>query len=198
MTVLADELKDKNPGSADDLELLQNQLERCDRILRELISATADGSQRKPVTVERVVEELLEKWNLVRPEVHLEAEVDRAALHRVLSVDQSLHHALLSFLHNAADASPRDVHLAVRPDGAEVLIVVEDRGPGIPPEVADLLGRRYVSRKEGGLGLGVLLSSASIERLDGDVTLLRRRGGGTRLEIRLPAQSAAGKRGSFA
>jgi two-component system sensor histidine kinase RegB len=77
-------------------------------------------------------------------------------------------------------------------DGDCVLIRVEDRGPGIPPELAESLGKRYVSRKEGGLGLGVLLSSASIERLGGDVTLHDRPGGGTRLEIRLPLAPAAG------
>jgi chemotaxis protein histidine kinase CheA len=32
----------------------------------------------------------------------------------------------------------------------------------------------------------VLLSSASVERLGGEVTLAERPGGGTRLEIRLP------------
>lgn len=189
MTVLADELKNQNPQLEGDLALLQEQLERCDEILRELITATADSSHRRPVTVERVIRDVLEKWNLVRPEVHLEARIDRAALQQVVDVDQSFHHALLSFLHNAADASPDHVHLAAQRDGAEVLIVIEDRGPGIPPEIAETLGRRYISRKEGGLGLGVLLSSASIERLDGDVALLRRRGGGTRLEIRLPSQA---------
>jgi two-component system sensor histidine kinase RegB len=67
-----------------------------------------------------------------------------------------------------------------------LLLREEDRGPGIPPDIADSLGKRYVSRKEGGLGLGVLLSSASIERLGGELTLAERPGGGTRLEIRLP------------
>ena len=54
------------------------------------------------------------------------------------------------------------------------LIVIKDRGPGIPEDITDALGRRYISRKKGGLGLGVLLSSASIERLGGQVTLLNR------------------------
>lgn len=188
MTVLADELEKQNPELSGDLQLLQQQLERCDRILRELISATADSSHRNSVTVEQVIRDLLEKWNLVRPEARLDAEIDRLVLNCRVDVDQSFHHALLSFLHNAADASPQDIHLAARADGPEVLIVIADRGPGIPPEIAGALGRRYISRKEGGLGLGVLLSSASIERLDGSVTLLRRRRGGTRLEIRLPAQ----------
>ena len=77
-------------------------------------------------------------------------------------------------------------------DGENLLLRVEDRGPGIPDDLAASFGRRYISRKEGGLGLGVLLSSVTIERLGGEVTLLERPGGGTRLEIRLPpAQMAA-------
>ena len=187
MTVLADELRSQNSDLADDLKLLQDQLDRCDTILRDLITATAESSRRKIETVEQVFHELLDKWNLVRPEAHLDAEVDRAALDMKISVDQSFHLAMLNFLHNAADASPKHVRLAALPEGSEVLFVVEDRGPGIPANVAANLGRRSISHKAGGLGLGVLLSSASIERLGGEVTLLKRRGGGTRLEVRLSA-----------
>ena len=39
----------------------------------------------------------------------------------MLEVDQSFHHAILSFLHNAADVSPEQVHLAITPEGEEVL-----------------------------------------------------------------------------
>ena len=187
MTVLAGELREQHPEMAGDLGLLQDQVGRCDAILRELLNTTAKDGQRETLSVGALFQAVRERWSVSRPEVVLEVELPPHVSEVELSVDQSLRNALLSFLNNAADMSPDDVRLAARSADGEVLIAVEDRGPGIPEDIADSLGRRYVSRRDGGLGLGVLLSSASIERLDGEVRLTDRPGGGTRLEIRLPA-----------
>jgi two-component system sensor histidine kinase RegB len=92
----------------------------------------------------------------------------------------------MSFLNNAADASPDFVSIRFENLPAAVLITIEDRGPGIPEDIAESLGKTYVSRKQGGLGLGVLLSQASIERLGGEVAMMGKPGSGTRLEIRFP------------
>lgn len=191
MTVLADELAADHPALAEEMSLLQAQLERCDAILRELLTATAAGNQPVCQSVAELFAAVLEKWRLARPEVDIESALAPDAAQLTVAVDPSLNHALLNFLHNAADASPQQVRLQALREGDRLLMVIEDRGPGIPAEIADSLGKRYISRKEGGLGLGVLLSNASVERLGGAVTLLDRPGGGTRLEIRLPLLAAA-------
>ena len=191
MMVVVDELKNDQPDLREDLSILQSQVERCDSILRELLSATDAGSQPQVLSLGRLFADVQEKWSIARPEVKLGVALEPGATGLEISYDQSLRHALLNFLHNAADASPGAVNFAGGREETETetlaLIVIEDRGPGIPPDVARSLGRQYVSRKEGGLGLGVLLSSASIERLGGQITLVNRMGGGTRLEVRLPA-----------
>ena len=78
--------------------------------------------------------------------------------------------------------------ISIDSSNGSILITIEDHVPGIPTEITDSLGKTYVSRKQGGLGLGVLLSQASIERLGGEVTLSGVQGSGTQLEIRLPVQ----------
>jgi two-component system sensor histidine kinase RegB len=186
MTLLADELADEHPGLAAEMSLLQEQLGRCDAILGELLSASAESSRRSAIGVGDLLATVGERWSLARPEVKLDIELEPSAAGLEVEVDPSFNHALLNFLNNAADASPADVRLEAVRAGERLLIRVEDQGPGIPPDIVESLGKRYVSRKEGGLGLGVLLSSASIERLGGEVTLLERPGGGTRLEIHLP------------
>ena len=97
----------------------------------------------------------------------------------------------MSLLSNAADASPDFVSIQADSSNGSIRIVIEDRGPGIPAEIADSLGKKYISRKQGGLGLGVLLSQSSIERLGGEVTMTGVAGKGTRLEIRLPLHEVA-------
>ena len=192
MTVLTDEMKSEHPELAGDLEMMQQQLDRCDAILGELVSSAAHVADRKVNSLGFLVDGLVDKWQIARPEVTLEVSCSDDAQSIRIEYDQSLQHALLNFLHNAADASPGHVSLEARVEDGNALIVIEDRGAGIPGDIAEALGRRFVSRKDGGLGLGVLISSASIERLNGEVTLLDREGGGTRLEIRLPPASTGG------
>lgn len=186
MTVLADEMKDDHPELSEDLELLQDQLERCDSILRQLVSTSAESGVRALTSIGELFHSVMDKWSLTRPEIALHVRLPSRVAELEIESDQSFRHALLNFLNNAADASPDDVRLEAESKGDKVLILIKDRGPGIPGEIVDSLGKSYVSRKKGGLGLGVLLSSASIERLNGEVALIDRPGGGTRLEIRLP------------
>ncbi|MGD2129629.1 MAG: ATP-binding protein [Lysobacterales bacterium] len=186
MSLVSEELVREHPELAAELGVLQSQVERCDAILRELVAVAVENDRKKRVKGGELINAIGEKWSLARPEIRVEVNLDDGAGELEIEADPGLDHALLNFLNNAAEASPEDVRMSVMKDGDFLLIRIDDRGPGIPPEIADSLGRRRVSRKEGGLGLGMLVSSASIERLDGEVTLLQRPGGGTRLEVRLP------------
>jgi two-component system sensor histidine kinase RegB len=190
MTVAIEELSDDHPELREELALLQGQVDRCDSILRELVSSTTGSSELRASSIGQFVEDIQEKWMIARPEVPLAVDVPPSAAGLEIEHDQSLYHAVMSFLHNAAEASPGDVRLSVRAAAdSTVWFRLEDRGPGIPDDVAAGLGRRHASGKEDGLGLGVLLSTASVERLGGEVLLSNRPGGGARVDIHLPARS---------
>lgn len=187
ITVVLDEMANDHPELQEEMMLLHGQLERCDSILRELVSATTDSSQVRLTTIKQLFDEIQQKWMIARPEVPLIADLDSEAAELNIEYDQSLHQSLLNFLHNAADASPGLVQLKAGIESDSMALVrVQDRGPGIPEDVVSALGKRHLNRKEGGLGLGVLLSSATIERLGGRVLLLNRSGGGTCVEIHMP------------
>jgi two-component system sensor histidine kinase RegB len=190
MAVTVDELRDDHPELAEDLAVLELQIERCDRTLRELVSTTTEDSRRIVTSIGRMVASLLDKWSLARPETRLRLDCPANVSEKEISYDQSLQHALMNFLNNAADVSPEFVALTVTADSSTAAFLIADHGPGIPTEIAGQLGRTYVSRREGGLGLGILLSQASIERLGGKVTLTGVTDGGTRLEIRFPLHQA--------
>jgi len=189
MAVTVDEIGIEHPELAEDIAVLQQQIERCDAVLRELVSTTTEESRVVVTEVSLLVENLLQKWSLARPEIKLHTDIPVQVLKLGIRYDQSLAHALMNFLNNAADASPAYVALRLGADAGSVSFVIEDHGPGIPADIADQLGKTYISRKQGGLGLGVLLSQASVERLGGEVTLTGGKGGqGTRLVIRFPLQ----------
>ena len=194
MAITVDEIGHDHPELADEISVLQQQIERCDAVLRELVSTTTDDSRMVETEVGFLLQSLLEKWSLARPEIKLQTDIPAQVSKLKIRYDQSLQHALMSFLNNAADASPDFVVLQLMADVDSVMFIIEDHGPGIPAEIADHLGNTYVSRKQGGLGLGVLLSQASVERLGGEVTLTGgtspgvAAGQGTRLVIRFPLQ----------
>jgi two-component system sensor histidine kinase RegB len=187
MAITVDEIGHEHPELGEETAILRQQIERCDAVLQELVSTTTEDSRMVVTEVAVLLENLLEKWSLARPEISLQTDIPGQVSQLSIRYDQSLQHALMSFLNNAADASPEYVALKLRADLDSVLFVVEDHGPGIPTEIADRLGKTYISRKRGGLGLGVLLSQASVERLGGDVILTGGvEGRGTRLVVRFP------------
>lgn len=190
MAVTVDEIGYDHPELTEEIAVLQQQIDRCDNVLRELVSTSTEDSKLIVTDVRLLLQNLLEKWSLARPEIKLQVDFPDKVSKLKIRYDQSLQHALMNFLNNAADASPDYVVLRVGSDEDSVLFTIEDHGPGIPADIADHLGKTYISRKEGGLGLGILLSQASVERLGGEVTLTEGScpgtNRGTRLELRFP------------
>jgi len=91
---------------------------------------------------------------------------------------------------NAADASPGDVALDLDVRDARVLIHIADRGPGFPDTLAAAAGRRIlVSSADDGLGIGLLLSNATVERHGGEVRVTPRPGGGSLVTLSLPLEN---------
>ena len=67
-----------------------------------------------------------------------------------------------------------------------MVIVVEDEGPGIPPELASRIFEPFVSTKEdrpGGLGLAI--TRRIVEEADGTIEVAERPQGGSAFTLRL-------------
>lgn len=186
MAVTVDEIDSECPQLNDEMKLLAQQIARCDEVLRNLVSTTAKDSEMVVTEVGELFDNLFDKWSLSRPEIKLDSVIGEHEARLKIQYDQSLQHALINLLNNAADASPEYVSMKVRALSGWLHITIEDRGPGIPADIAGSLGKKSISRKQGGLGLGVLLGQASIERLGGEVELVNKQEPGTRFEIRLP------------
>lgn len=103
----------------------------------------------------------------------------------------SLKRAIGNLVENAVRyAGSARVGLAQR--GGEVVVTVEDSGPGIPEErLADVF-EPFVrletsrSRETGGVGLGLSIARSIIHAHGGELTLANRSEGGLRASVRLP------------
>jgi two-component system sensor histidine kinase RegB len=108
----------------------------------------------------------------------------------MLRVDAGFSQALISLLDNAADASEmagsHRIVMTIMADAQRVQIAIDDDGVGLGERVQRVAGRLIFTTKSHGFGLGLALSHAHLERLQGEVTLAARAEGGTRTLITLP------------
>jgi len=123
---------------------------------------------------------------VVRPDVQHSVEVTPGAEQASMLVDTTLEQALMNLLNNAADACPDDIEITLEQRDQEVLIDIRDHGDGVPMAVADQLGETFISTKSKGMGIGLFLTHATINRLGGGVSLYNHEDGGTLTEVRLP------------
>ncbi len=85
------------------------------------------------------------------------------------------------------------VRLTAQRDGAALIVVVEDEGPGVPPEALARLGEPFYrpetarTRETGGVGLGLAIVRSSVAACGGDVHFTNRPPHGFRAEVRLAA-----------
>lgn len=121
------------------------------------------------------------------PGLHIETDVPEEAC-RATSLDSGVEHAFLNITVNALEAMPRGGTLAlgIRRSGGDLRWVVEDEGPGVPPERRIEVFDRYKSTKTGHAGLGLYVAKQIVEEHGGTIELTERQGGGTRVEVRLP------------
>lgn len=105
----------------------------------------------------------------------------------------AVHQALMNLLINAIEAVPERtgrIVLAARHGGAgDVLLRVDDNGPGLPQAVRDHPFEPFVSTKgQRGSGLGLAVSRRIAVRHGGALEAVPLEGGGTRMELRLPIE----------
>jgi PAS domain S-box-containing protein len=125
--------------------------------------------------------------------VEVELNPDEAGL-MIYGDEDRLTQVLTNLLSNAIKYSPRGgvVTASIGAEGEAVVIVVRDRGPGIPEAFRSRLFTKFAqadgsdSRRKGGTGLGLAIVREIVERHAGAVTYRSESGAGTEFEVRLP------------
>lgn len=172
------------------LETAQQQVSICRNSLQRLVATASERAQNSGyiVAAEDYLEDLLDLWLLIRPDADLHVSWDDEATRNcALETTPSLDQAILNLLNNAADACLENLQMTLTYTQQFLHIKILDQGPGIPVELADQLGSPFTSNKQDGLGLGLYLSHATLNKLNGSVRLYNRADGGTLTEIILPA-----------
>ncbi|MBC8132339.1 MAG: HAMP domain-containing histidine kinase [Deltaproteobacteria bacterium] len=174
-----------------DVRLVRAQVDRCRAILERMSSeaGTSVGEAFVTAPVAQVVTSVLEGLS-TRVGVRIEIAHDDQAK-RLHVPPRAFSQALRGLIKNAQDASPdgSEIVLRVRVADGELQFEVHDHGGGIPPDIIDRIGEPFFTTKPTGhgMGLGVFLARAVVERLGGQVVLNSSMGIGTVATVQLPA-----------
>jgi C4-dicarboxylate-specific signal transduction histidine kinase len=152
---------------------------RASEIVQRVRSLTGKTEQQKSLlNLNQLVEEVM-------PLVHSEAARHRAQLRLNLAADLpaihgdpiQLQQVIINLVINAIQAMsavegrPRVAVVATRPDGTDnVLLEVQDTGPGLDPEHAPQIFEAFFTTKPGGMGMGLSICRSIIEAHGGQLS----------------------------
>jgi two-component system sensor histidine kinase RegB len=176
-----------------DARLIREQVERCRQILAHMAADAGEsaGEAIVPVRLGDIVDDAIRGLGDDR---RVRVVCDEAARrHTVRAPARAVAQALRGVLDNARDASPHArVELRVRTGASGCRLEVHDDGPGMRPEVLARAGEPFFTTKTPGegMGLGLFLTRAVLERLGGKLELSSSLGRGTTTALILPADAA--------
>ncbi|MEO7775590.1 MAG: ATP-binding protein, partial [Steroidobacteraceae bacterium] len=154
----------------DEFGTLKTLLEICRDRVRELAAPAEAGLTGRGARVD--IQRVIERWQLVRPTVALHRTGSVAGLQKT---DPAIGYLLQALLNNAADASQQTgtsrIDLHMETDGRGLRAAIRDYGRGFDPGHAVLPGRLFRTSKPEGLGIGLVLSHATVERLGGELSV---------------------------
>jgi two-component system sensor kinase FixL len=126
----------------------------------------------------------------VRVRVVLAPELPPVLVDRI-----QLQQVMINLIRNAADAmqdvAKRELIIATQSGDNVVQVSVLDSGPGLSEEVANRLFQPFVTTKEKGMGIGLMLCQSIIDAHGGRIWATHREGGGAAFHFRLPAVAAS-------
>lgn len=178
-----------------------DRLQRTTEKLLDL-SRRDDGVQaaRVPVSLAevadstlRLLEPLAEKLG-----VSLRCEPDESCV--ILAAEDEVYQIVFNLAENAVkyNVEGGSVDISMEKGGGKVLLIVEDRGIGIPEsDLPHIFSRFYRvdkarSRERGGSGLGLSIVHDAVAALGGSIEVEAREGGGTRFTVYFPEPEKGG------
>ncbi len=176
--------------AVEDARLIRAEVQRCREILDKMSaeSGQSKGESIEGFTVGELVEAVL-AGPIDRSRVRVELG-RRLAAERLRAPRESLAQAVRALIQNGFDASPEGafVDLRVGKGAGGLLLVIEDRGSGMPAEVLERAFDPFFTTKEPGkgMGLGLFLVRAVIEEAGGELKIESAPGRGTTARVRLP------------
>jgi nitrogen fixation/metabolism regulation signal transduction histidine kinase len=163
------------------------------RTLVDQFAALAEfpAAQPRPASVNEIVEDALALFHGRLQSIRIDSRLT-PGLPPVMADPEALKRAIANLIDNAAEAMSDslvrvltlETQLGERPGMAE--LAISDTGPGLSPEVRERLFLPYVSTKQRGTGLGLVIAAKIILDHQGTIRAEQRTPSGARFLLELP------------
>lgn len=106
----------------------------------------------------------------------------------VMCRERKLKQVFINVLKNAIEAVPSggEICVSMTHSDGEAIIDIADNGEGIPEEIIERLGQPFITTKERGTGLGLMMCLQIINDHHGTMHFRNRESGGAIVTIKLP------------
>ncbi|MEZ5383040.1 MAG: HAMP domain-containing sensor histidine kinase [Microthrixaceae bacterium] len=172
-------------------DVVATESERLDRLVDDLlVLARHDAAPPAAAAPELDLDDLvLDEAARARA---VPVGIDDVSPAKVRGSAETLRRLVGHLLDNAARHADSQVSIGLSRSCGDVVLVVDDDGPGVPPGDRERVFERFVrldearSRDHGGAGLGLAVVAASVGKLGGSVDVAESPTGGARFTVRLP------------
>jgi signal transduction histidine kinase len=194
LELLEEQLPSQDAEAGALFRAIGKEVERLSGLSRQYLAfARSKLPTREPEDVGALVEEAVGFVRLELQKHDIRVTLDlQPGLSPVLCDEGQIKQVILNLLQNARDAMPGggEIVVSVRAEGEEVVIAVDDQGPGVPEELRERLFEPFYTTKSHGTGLGLAITQHIASSHGGSIACEVAPGGkGARFVLRLSARS---------
>jgi two-component system sensor histidine kinase RegB len=173
ISVVAKELKKdigENTEYSKDIDLLISQTKRCSEILKKISRKQIEDDQFiSNVKIEDLTDEIINSFRETSAKtIDLISEKDNNKID--IQRTPEIIYGLRNFIGNAVKFSKSKVKIFIKSDKKDIIVTINDDGPGFPDDIFNVLGEPYIKskskevRSNSGLGLGTFLGKTLLEK----------------------------------
>ena len=183
------------------MAIVRNDVKRIDRLITDISDASRLDAELSRESSERIdlkhlLEAIVEVYSFTDLSERVPMELDIALPKgaTVIGRDERVGQVIRNLIDNAVSFSPdgQPIRISASTQNGFARIIVEDRGPGIPPDNLETIFERFYTERpqEHGFGknsgLGLSIARQIVSSTGGRIWAENRDGGGARFVVELP------------
>ena len=174
ITIIAHDLMKQFKGQKDiekDIELLNSQVDRCNKILKRLTLNPVEEDEfiDKDVSIRDYLNEIILSFKEISKK-NFFFNFDQDSNPKIISKSIEIVYGLRNFIGNANKFSKNTIFINLKSDSETTEITIEDDGPGYPRDIVSKIGEPYLKsnylkeNSKAGLGLGLFIGKTLLEK----------------------------------
>jgi signal transduction histidine kinase len=183
------------------LDFTKSEIKRLERLVNNFLAyARPSRPNFEPKDLNAVIQEICRFLQADLSQANVEVEMLLQPLLPSTDLDETqFKQAVMNLLVNAKQVVGPGGNITIKTragSGGEVVLEIQDDGPGIDPEAQERIFEVFYSSRGGGTGLGLPIARQVIERHGGSIEVESEPGRGATFRIRLPRRHPGGEKTS--